>query len=277
MTCETLHIWRPEDESPSLAADCDKDAAARKMYQDVSNSVVEISIPGLFSESLASGFFVGKGDEIMTNAHVAADAGSAPLDIITKDGKEYTALIESADEASDLAVLKVQGLSPGTYKPLQFRPSASMQTGEDIFVLGHPGGRSQVFISPGKLQTRGSLLTLDDQDSLRQFDTHLKSADITERTLAEKEVSAPRLESSAHTEGGSSGSPVVDLDGLVIGVHADRAKRIGSLEVPSEPAISLLNPANRTRKFEYKTEQFFLMQQTQLIGDPVRYVLSEDQ
>ena len=304
MTCETLPIWRPDEKSPSLSEDCSKDAAARKMYQEVSNSVVEINL-GLFGS--ANGFFVGAGDEVMTNAHVAARFGTEPVHIQAKDGKRYIALLEGADEANDLALLKVQGLEPGTYKPLQFRPSETLKSGEEIYRLGHAGAhnnapwqfslsgsiesiflpgdqeRTSVYIAPGAYQGRGALISFyADQQSMSKLEALLKSQNIDDRTRAEQEVYAPRLGTSAKEEPGSSGSPVVDSHGLVIGVHADGVPEPAgsrSLEVPSEPALKLLNPANRTRPFIYEAQTNYflhpidaLTRQLRLAGDPVRYI-----
>jgi S1-C subfamily serine protease len=281
MTCETLPIWHPKLNSPSNEDDCDSDAAARRIYQEVSNSVVEIKSKNEYGATgTASGFFVGNGDEIMTCAHVAADAGRAPLEIITKDGKDYTALIEAVDTVDDLAVLKLQGLAPGTYKPLQFRPSASLQIGEDMFMLGHPHGRSQVIIAPGQLEKRGTLIDLLDQDYQRKLQALMRSKDVQTSTQAKAQADAPRLESDANIERGDSGSPVVDSNGLVIGVGANYVRPAlgysASLEVPSELAINLLNPANHNRQFVYQISTIppahlgdAPTQQLRLVTDPV--------
>jgi len=164
MTCEPLPIWRPGEARPTVEADCNKDAATRKMWQEVSDGVVYLTSRAVLGSGITrvqhgSGFFVEKGDEIFTNAHVVEGARD-PISVTTKDGKQYVVLVKRADPDNDLAVLTVQGLPPGIYKPLQFRPSESMQLDEDTFVLGHPNERTDVYISSGKLVRRGPLLDL---------------------------------------------------------------------------------------------------------------------
>jgi len=277
MTCETLPIWRPDESSPSLATDCSKDLAARKIYEEVSNSVVQVNIGSIVRRGSASGFLVGDDDEVLTNSHVAAQAGKEWLHITTVDNKEYTAIIEAADEANDLALLKVLGLPSGTYKPLPFRPSASVQPGEEMFVLGHPGGRAEVYISPGQMLKRGPLRSLLlDQPDHGAFDAPPNLLNVDKRTQARY---SPRIGSSAIAQGGNSGGPVVDSHGFAIGVLANVPPppvSSRSLFVPSELAMSLMNPGNRTRRFEYQVEMSLLARpndalprQLSLIGDPL--------
>jgi len=287
-----ISIWRPDEDSPTYdrphwPRDCNEDAAAQKLYREVSGSVVQIETKVNFLMSyFSTGFFVGSGDEIVTNSHVAATAGQEPLHITATDGKEYTALIEAADVAADVAVLKVQGLAPDTYKPLRFRSSESMKPGEPIFFLGHPFGKSSVVISPGKFQARGPMINfVSDSYIHRTLDPLLNSRNLYERAQWRAELNSPVLGSNAHAPRGSSGSPALDSDGLVVGVASEEvtepsALGARSLMVPSEIALNLLNPANRQRKFEYRDETNFwrhpidyLTGHQRLVDDPVRYLI----
>lgn len=133
--------------------------------------------------SLGSGFVVGDG-LVATNLHVIrnATAGSARL-LGQSKGLSVTA-IAAVDVAKDLAIVQVTGLRA---PPLALGDSTKVSIGDEIFAVGNPQGLEGT-ISQGIIS---GIRTLKDTSILQ--------------------VTAP-------ISPGSSGGPIVDNRGNVIGV-----------------------------------------------------------
>src|SRR5262249_41719279 len=83
-----------------------------------------------------SGFVIGTGHEIVTNAHVARPDGmEADLTVETQDGKTFPAKIVGVDAASDLALLQI---APDALPPLAWGDSSSIHVGQETWAIGNP-------------------------------------------------------------------------------------------------------------------------------------------
>jgi hypothetical protein len=143
-------------------------------------SVVLIRVPA----GLGSGFAVAK-DRIATNWHVISGANDAT--IVTSDGKEWKHIeVMAVDPQRDLAVLRVVGAPE--LRPLPLGDSDQVRAGEHVVAIGNPLGLGDT-VSDGLVS---AVRTISD-------------------TLKVLQISAP----ISH---GSSGGPVVDDRGFVIGV-----------------------------------------------------------
>lgn len=135
----------------------------------------------------ASGFFISADGLLVTSYHVVDKPKSATLVILQADGQVLPVHeVVAADQANDLAVLRVRG---GGFTPL---PLADIPpAGREIMVMSHPGGR---FYSA----TTGvvSRLFLGRRSG---------------RQVQLLQVDAPFAK-------GSSGGPIVDARGAVVGV-----------------------------------------------------------
>jgi S1-C subfamily serine protease len=132
--------------------------------------------------SLGSGFFVSKGI-IATNAHVIEGASSGTAKLIGSTHPVQILGVVSVDHHADLALLKVDSTAP----PLTLGPPAEPAVGENIYVVGNPLGLEGTF-SDGII----SGVRHVDADSVLQM--------------------------TAPISPGSSGGPVMDGSGAVIGV-----------------------------------------------------------
>ncbi|MDE0396639.1 MAG: tetratricopeptide repeat protein [Candidatus Poribacteria bacterium] len=127
-----------------------------------------------------TGFFIAP-DKIATNFHVAA--GVTGLVTAKLSHKETVWLVEGIvayDIAYDIAILKVTG--EGT--PLSLGDSDILQIGEPVFLVGFPG-RYKV--------TEGVIEKIRENDK--------------------------RFRTTAEAYPGNSGSPVLNSEGIVIGIH----------------------------------------------------------
>jgi S1-C subfamily serine protease len=132
--------------------------------------------------SLGSGFFVSNGI-IATNAHVIEGASSGTAKLV---GDSHTMQIlgtVAIDRHADLALLKVDSPAP----PLVLGPNANPIVGDDVYVVGNPLGLEGTF-SEGII----SGVRQVDADSILQM--------------------------TAPISPGSSGGPVMNSSGAVIGI-----------------------------------------------------------
>ena len=154
------------------------------IVKQVQPSVVTITTHDESGRAVAqgSGFFVNEGGHIITNRHVVEDAIRA--EIKTAEGKVYSvAKVVAEDREGDLVRLSVD-IRGDTVKPISLSRNLP-EAGERILVIGSPLG--------------------------------------LEQTVSEGIVSAIRgsgrlIQITAPISHGSSGSPVVNMKGQVIGV-----------------------------------------------------------
>lgn len=131
-----------------------------------------------------SGFFVKSDGVLITNFHVIEEASSAIVKSI--DGRVFDdiSLIDFNSEW-DIAVLKAKGSG---FPTVRLGNSDSVQTGQKIFVIGNPEGLQNT-VSDGLIS---SVRKLETGDYVFQM--------------------------SAPISGGSSGGPVYNMEGEVIGI-----------------------------------------------------------
>ncbi|WP_026486465.1 trypsin-like peptidase domain-containing protein [Caldanaerobius polysaccharolyticus] len=153
-----------------------------------SNGVVTIMTFSVDEKPLAqgSGFIVSQDGKIVTNYHVIKDACSAKA--VLGDGRQYEVEgIISYSENQDIAVLKLKNARD--LPVLALGDSDKVEVGDDVVVIGRPEGLDNT-VSKGNIS------------AIRET---------TRKGFKDFQTTAP----VAH---GSSGSPLFDMQGLVIGV-----------------------------------------------------------
>ena len=140
--------------------------------------------------NIAGGFIITKEGLAVTNYHVMKNAKAGAFGAMNIQGELYPIeKIVASSEKDDLAIVKLRG---DEFTPLPIAKSAPI--GSDVIVVSHPEGRfytvSRGIISRYYKQRGG------------------------------KEKGSPRLAITADFAKGSSGSPVFDGTGSVIGVVA---------------------------------------------------------
>jgi S1-C subfamily serine protease len=133
---------------------------------------------------LGTGFLVSPDGKFVTNYHVIQEA--ARLSVKLLDGAEYRDVsLVAADPASDLALMQIPGVSG--LRAMRMGSDAQMEVGDRVFVMGNPLGMGGTFTDgmvSGKRPLEG---------------------------VAMLQISAP-------ISPGSSGGPVMNERGEVIGV-----------------------------------------------------------
>lgn len=177
------------------------------MIERVSPSVVSVHVAGLrmgrsarghlfppFAPPVTgsgSGFVVSGDGLIVTNHHVVSSAES--VTVKTSDGRELAAKVLGSDPLTDLAVLKVEGAPSIT--PVELGHSAHARVGDWVVAIGSPMGlEHSASVGIVSAKGRGSLGLY--RDSYLDF-----------------------LQTDADIAPGSSGGPLFDLHGRVIGIN----------------------------------------------------------
>lgn len=156
-------------------------------------------------QSAGSGVVLSADGEVLTNAHVVAQARS--ISVALADGRTFPAKVLGADPSEDLALLKLDGASGLT--PAELGSSATLRVGDDVVAIGNaldlPGAATV---------TRGIVSALD-------------------RSITTEGASLGGLiQTDAAISSGNSGGPLVNADGQVVGI--DTAVATGSSTVAAQ-------------------------------------------
>ena len=132
-----------------------------------------------------SGFIVSPAGFVLTNAHVVG-AGTAPITVELADGRRMQGEVVRVNRAWDVALVRVPG---GPYEALPVGSSGTLKVGDAVFAIGTP------------LNTRFSR-------------TVTKGVVSSFRTDEGRRV----LQSDVSIHAGSSGGPLLDHQGRVVGI-----------------------------------------------------------
>ena len=190
----------------------------------VSPAVVQIVINGGTAGTAESGIVYDARGWILTNKHVVQDATS--IDVRLADGRRATGTTYGLDTLTDLAIVKITGLSNLAVAPIG--DSASLQAGELAIAIGSPLGANY----PDSA-TSGIVSALGRDVSIAG-DTVGTSSNLHEM-----------IQTDAAINPGNSGGPLVDASGRVVGittVEAGSAQDIG-FAIPIDIAKPIMQQA----------------------------------
>ncbi len=243
--------------------DCSAYTTARKMYDEVSNSTVLVETGNdayprsPSSAHVGTGFFVNNGDEIVTNSHVAAIDDY--VDVFTNDGRHFHAKIEKLDTENDLALLKVEGIEPDPKRALKPGSSKNLAKSDEVISFGRPDGYPETVASPGVFINRdelGKLVT--DKSRFPDLKKMIELGQTTTDPVLSREISnylqSERLHMRMNIHHANSGSPLLDANGNLDGVVANRISAAHALVIPAEKVKDLLEKPESKFKYEYSTD-----------------------
>lgn len=155
--------------------------------------------PGESESSLGSGVVIDAEGIVLTNNHVVEDADD--LVVRLADGRQLPATIERTDRDFDLAVLRVKSDTP--LPAASLGDSETLEIGDWVLAIGSPFELEQT-VSAGIISAKGR--SLDSAGSARM------------------------LQTDAAINPGSSGGPLVNLAGEVVGITTAIASRSGGYQ-----------------------------------------------
>ena len=145
---------------------------------------------GQHENALGSGVVIREDGLVLTNHHVVANADRIRVDIA--DGRSFPATLVGSDEASDLAVLKINARQLPT---VPFGDSDRMRVGDVVLAFGNPLGVGQT-VTMGIVSAKGRATGISD-GSYEDF-----------------------LQTDAPINQGNSGGALVNLQGELVGINA---------------------------------------------------------
>jgi S1-C subfamily serine protease len=142
-------------------------------------------------QGIGSGFIIDRSGEVLTNAHVVAQADK--VSVTLKDGRILEGKVQGVDEVTDLAVVKING---GDLPVAALGDSTGVQVGDWAIAVGNPLGFDNTV-------TLGIVSTL-------------------KRSSAQVGIPDKRLDfiqTDAAINPGNSGGPLLNDQGEVIGIN----------------------------------------------------------
>lgn len=171
-----------------------------------------------------SGFIYSEDGYIMTNHHVIEDADE--IIVRLADRREFEAKLVGSDEASDIAVLKIDSDSDLPF--LRLGESESVKAGQWVAAIGSPFNFEQS-VTAGIVSAKG-------------------------RTNGAQQY-VPFIQTDVAINRGNSGGPLLNMDGEVIGINSWILSSSGgyiglSFSIPIEVAVSTAKQLRETGKVE---------------------------
>lgn len=159
-----------------------------------------------------SGFIIGADGQIVTNQHVVDKAQKVEVTIPGRK-KKYPATVVGADKQTDVALLKIE--PDGDPLPVaEFGSVDALRVGQWVLAVGNPYGLDGT-VSFGIVSAKGRNLEVDK--ILNDF-----------------------IQTDAMIDRGSSGGPLVDLDGRVIGINSRGQGRGIGFTIPIDTALDVV-------------------------------------
>ncbi|MCD9149853.1 trypsin-like peptidase domain-containing protein [Pseudophaeobacter flagellatus] len=165
--------------------------------------------------SLGSGVILSADGIVVSNYHVVGMA--TEIRVVTTDKREYDAQVVLADQASDLAILQLDGAADLPF--LALRDSDKVEVGELALAIGNPFGVGQT-VSSGIV------------------------SGLARSGTASGEGFGYYIQTDAPINPGNSGGALIDVNGDLIGINTRILSRSGGSN-----GIGFAIPANLVREF----------------------------
>jgi serine protease Do len=180
-------------------------------------------------EGTGTGFIVDKAGFIMTNNHVVERASE--ITVTLSDNSEHTATVVGTDEATDLAVVKID--AKRDLATAKFGNSDAVKVGDWVLAIGSPFGFDHTVTSgiiSAKGRDNGNLGADRSNAGLQKF-----------------------LQTDAAINPGNSGGPLVNMAGEVIGINTAIVSETNSFAglgfaLPSNAALKVYNQLTKDGK-----------------------------
>lgn len=169
--------------------------------------------------SLGSGFIISPDGYVLTNVHVVEEADE--ILVRTSDRREFLAELVGADEASDVALLKIEGVD---LPVVRLAEQGELEVGEWVLAIGSPFGFEHS-VTAGIVSAKGRSLPSENY--------------------------VPFIQTDVAINPGNSGGPLFNLAGEVVGINSQIYSRDGgfmglSFAIPIEIAMSVAQQLRET-------------------------------
>jgi len=208
------------------ASEFDDDTGIAELLAAAEPAVVAITVgdgPGTGAGGAGTGFVITADGFIVTNNHVVE--GQSQIEVAFVDGSTLSADLVGRDPSVDLAVLKVDGSDLAF---IELGDSDAVQVGDEVIAIGNA-----LALEGGLSVTRGII-----SGTNRTLETDAGT------TLV------GMLQTDAAINFGNSGGPLIDADGLVIGVNTaiDASAQNVGFAIPISRAEPVIEDLRAGRK-----------------------------
>jgi putative serine protease PepD len=205
---------------------------------DVAKRVLPATVMIQVGRATGSGFLIDQEGRVVTNNHVVAGAADgSKIRVVYSDGRRGNAVLVGRSPSYDIAVIKASGA--GSLQPIELGDSEHVQVGEPVIALGSPLGLSGT-VTEGIVSARNRPVIVNETS-----DADAPSAYIN------------AIQTDAQINPGSSGGPLVDAGGRVIGVNSailtfGQSRNIGlGFAIPINQAATIADQLIKKGKATY--------------------------
>lgn len=186
-----------------------EEAVTIGVYEAVNRSVVNITAKAVRTDRLlvveqvegdGSGAVIDTDGHILTNHHVVKGAREIAVTIF--NGKSYDAVTVGADPLNDLAVIRIDAPADELH-PVTFGDSRTLKVGAHVFALGNPFGLERT-LTTGIISSLNRSLQIHGNWKIKSI-----------------------IQIDAAINPGSSGGPLLDAHGRLIGINTAIATTSG--------------------------------------------------
>jgi putative serine protease PepD len=172
------------------------------------------------NEQTGSGFVIDAEGRVLTNAHVVA--GATDVRVVLSARRTLEASVIGRDLDTDLALLEVRAPEGVKLHPLQLGDSDQVQVGDETVAIGNPVGLDRT-LTTGVVSALQGRLTAQSGFTIEDV-----------------------IQTDATLNPGTSGGPLIDAAGRVIGVNSQIAT--GLVEDKSNTGVGFAVPINTAKE-----------------------------
>ncbi|PRY31470.1 S1C family serine protease [Pseudosporangium ferrugineum] len=220
-------------------------------------SLVKDSVVSVKTENgEGSGVVLSADGYVVTNNHVVATAQGGTVSVIFADGKKEKATVKGTDPRTDLAVIKVDGVSD--LKAAQFGSSANMQVGDTVLALGSPLGL-EGSVTEGIISAKDRTIRAGGEG---QPETPQNPFGGGQQQQQQSQGGATSMSGLLQTDApinpGNSGGALVNTNGEVIGINSAIATSGGGsgniglgFAIPSDKMLTVVKALMNGQKVSH--------------------------
>jgi len=168
----------------------------------------EVTYQSFFGEQkglqngIGTGIIVDENGYILTNSHVVSDGTAKDIIVQLTDGREVPGTVLWNDKSIDLAIVKIEATN---LKAAELGDSEDVKIGAYAAAIGNPLG-----MAFDRSVTQGVISGLDRSISVTDGQTQLTMDGL--------------IQTDASINAGNSGGPLLNSEGLVIGINSAKAQ-----------------------------------------------------
>lgn len=171
------------------------------LVKTVSPAIVSIDVRTAYAEEQGTGMIINKNGLVLTNAHVISAGLSGASISVTQTGSTTSrpAVLVGADPANDVALIRITNAN--SLPTVRFGQSNQLQVGDAVVAIGNALGLAAgtPTVTQGIVSALGRTVTAGSGSSV--------------------ETLSNLIQTDAAINPGNSGGPLLDSNGLVIGMN----------------------------------------------------------